>query len=714
MKGTKRILSGVLSVLTTVTFAFSVTGCDLESFFNDKSQTKTGVNSGMADGNLTNGEWLAMVNDAFGMRHEENAGQSDVEIAKDWGVIGEEEINLDSPVDDKFATQTLMRATGYCDLNSTDTEIINSAIDHGVITDSSSISSPQAAVSALNKAVDSWSDQQFENRNNIVYAENVKDFTESLSYESVVVSADNSQVTLPSDSASEVKEGTVLLVPTDDNGGASALKVVSVSETGTGTSSFVTVPATIQELYTTLEVSGSFEPDYNNIEILDDSVTISGGEIMGMSDTDSSAEVQPLSSTGFDGSKIIQTFDPNSSILIEKDLGDGVKLTAKVKDININTDIDWDFSLSDGLEIDHVYLAVDSDISTGVKCELFEKKLKEKYKQLKRNDVSEGAECNIDVAKIPIKICPGVTLEAKIGFLISAKGFFTVEVSFFNSKGIEIKNGSVRKIDEQRIGDLEFKLTAEIGAYAHLKVSLNLDYIIGNCKVVALDFKIGPKAKGVLKSDMTGEDDDLVCVDVSGYLAINLNVELNDLFKIIGLKATIKLIDVTEKNSPIVFTPLHLEIDGRSDSVKVQIVPKCTKGGEAKETTQNSENENVTESVEESIETATIAEGDLQINKFYLSISENETAQVVVMALPAGITMADTIWSSSDPSVATVDANGIVTATGTGSTIITVELDDGSAAMCAVNVYEAPKNTEITTLTESIISKSEKQIMICA
>lgn len=697
MKKSKRILSGILSVLTMVTFVTSTTGCNLKEFFTGTSDTSDSVSSSMEDGTITNSEWLAMVNDAFGMRHEENTDQSDEDIAKEWGVIGDNEaIDMDSPINDQFATKTLMRATGYCDLNSTDEEIINSAIDHGVINQNGDLSDPISAVTALDSAVYSWSNQEFETRNNIVYAENLHDFTSSLSHESVTISDDSSQVTIASDNVSGVEPGSVLLVPTDNNGGASALKVVSVSESTVGKATFVTVPATIEEVYSDVEVSGTFEPDYNNIEILDDGVSIGSGEIEGMfGDSDSMVQVQPLGCTGYNEDNIMKTAS-KPDVRLEKKLGDGSSIIVTIKDLSFNADVDWECSLFEGLDINRVYFSVDSEISAGIKGE-------KKFVKDAKGDKDK----KISLAKIPIKICPGVSIDLELAVVISVKGVVTVEVTVLNSKGIEIKNGSIRKIDEQQLKKLDIKLWAEAGVLFNFNASLNLDYIVGECKLVALDIKIGPKIKGQIRTSIGGEDTGLVCADVSGYLAINLNVELNDIFKALGLKVTIRLINITEKDSPIVFTPLHIEFDSRSGSLEVNIVEKCTAGGKKEEETSES---NTEESTTEQAEP--IATGEFKLGDMFITISENQKAKITIESMPSDMKASDIKWSSNNTAVATVDGNGNITAKSAGSAVITVFTPDGNKYSCAVTVKASDGQAQMKSMSKYF--SNEKSVIVAA
>ena len=86
-----------------------------------------------------------------------------------------------------------------------------------------------------------------------------------------------------------------------------------------------------------------------------------------------------------------------------------------------------------------------------------------------------------------------------------------------------------------------------------------------------------------------------------------------------------------------------------------------------------------------SVETVTL-------NSSTLNLSPEETAQLIATVVPADVY--EVTWTSSDPSVATVDANGLVTAVAPGTATITATAD-GVSATCTVTVtrpYTPPAN----------------------
>lgn len=74
-----------------------------------------------------------------------------------------------------------------------------------------------------------------------------------------------------------------------------------------------------------------------------------------------------------------------------------------------------------------------------------------------------------------------------------------------------------------------------------------------------------------------------------------------------------------------------------------------------------------------------------------LILTEEETAVLTATVEPANATNQKVTWSSSAPGVATVDANGKVTAVDVGTAVITVTTEDGDkTATCTVTVEHDP------------------------
>ena len=78
----------------------------------------------------------------------------------------------------------------------------------------------------------------------------------------------------------------------------------------------------------------------------------------------------------------------------------------------------------------------------------------------------------------------------------------------------------------------------------------------------------------------------------------------------------------------------------------------------------------------------------ITVSQANVSLKLNETAQLTAVVTPDNTANKNVTWSSSDPSVASVDANGLVTAKAAGTTTIKVATVDGSqkTATCTVTV----------------------------
>ena len=110
---------------------------------------------------------------------------------------------------------------------------------------------------------------------------------------------------------------------------------------------------------------------------------------------------------------------------------------------------------------------------------------------------------------------------------------------------------------------------------------------------------------------------------------------------------------------------------------------------------------NITVTTEDGDKTATclvtveavpvVAVTGVTLNKTSLKLYTRDSETLTATVAPAGATNKNVIWTSSEPTVATVDANGKVTAKSTGIADITVTTEDGGkTATCRVGVVRRP------------------------
>ncbi len=78
---------------------------------------------------------------------------------------------------------------------------------------------------------------------------------------------------------------------------------------------------------------------------------------------------------------------------------------------------------------------------------------------------------------------------------------------------------------------------------------------------------------------------------------------------------------------------------------------------------------------------------EVYLDKSSATLTEGDTATLTATVLPENTTYSkDVSWSSSNSAVATVDANGTVTAKSAGTAVITATIENGKTASCTVTV----------------------------
>lgn len=661
----KRIISAITSVAVFASVATVFSGCSAEEFFNGSSQTAQNVVadndnavSPADDGVLTNGEWLAMVNDAFGMQVDESAENGEVDSAKEWGVIGENDvIDLDAPVDDKFVASTLMRASGFADENSTDEEIIQSAIEHGVISSPDAVlSDPNQALASLSTAQSSWSHQTFEEHIDLQLADNVSNFSEIISPGDIQISEQD--ITMPSEYTQELEKDSVFIIPKETaDGQGGAYKVIAVIDHADGTATVKSVPATMEEVYKQVDIQGQFEADYSSFVPTNDNVTVTP---VGYTPSHDNAKITQLGRMTYNDNIEKLANAPFQSIDFSVEVDD-CTISASLKDIALNTDIDWSYGLIKGLQINRIYMAVDYSTEVGIEYGIDgDKDIFDEDYLLKSKSFSEPS---IEIGKMAIYICPGISVNLRVNITFEASGKISVKVTTENTKGFEIKGSSFRAINETN-HSAEIALTGEAGIYLKLTLALSLDYIVGEVDLVSLQLKVGPTLSAEVKIhlDESPEKKNLLCIDATMYMKLEIKlVLLEQVTKAFGIDASITLVDLDKESSPIKVQK-HLE--------NFKVVDHCT-AGEATTT--------------EPPTTTTVPVGVFALNKSYVSLNVGTSAEIGIKSLPSGYSAGDVVWSSDDTSKVTVSSDGTVTAVAGGSVIITASTSDGKYKFsCAV------------------------------
>ena len=106
-----------------------------------------------------------------------------------------------------------------------------------------------------------------------------------------------------------------------------------------------------------------------------------------------------------------------------------------------------------------------------------------------------------------------------------------------------------------------------------------------------------------------------------------------------------------------------------------------------------------------------VAVTGISLNKTTLTLPRLKSEKLVATVTPTGATKKDVKWTSTDPTIATVDADGTVKAVKYGqATIIATTVDGGFTAVCQVNVDFATAIEKI--LSESLVYSRNGQIII--
>ena len=200
----------------------------------------------------TYGEAIAEIDRAFGL-FTDGSDSANIEEAKIWDIIDEDAvIDTSAPITAEFLVDAVMRATGFVNGDTPQAEVIQSAIDHGVITDADlTLIDLADTYEIIDRAKDAWMHPDYDNEIHVELVDGVVDLTNEIGTDEFTISGDGS-VVLPSRFADRIKEGTVFVLPKDAAGNGGAYKAQKVTENGIHLE-LSCVPADVSEVYSSIK-----------------------------------------------------------------------------------------------------------------------------------------------------------------------------------------------------------------------------------------------------------------------------------------------------------------------------------------------------------------------------------------------------------------------------------------------------------------------------
>ncbi len=525
---------------------------------------------------MTVNEWLAEVNDAFGLNILQGVtGSSDLEIAKAWGVLvdyKDDEIDLDAKISAEFVAVTLVNVAG---LKATQEELaavqiknadelkfydkVAVAVAKGVIEVNVLGMVPtyamdkSEAMDALAIAKDLWKNRSFDGEEYAIdYVDGVKEVDADYT-------ADGNVLTFAEET--DLVEGDVFVA------GNEAF-VADVVEGNTVTTSEVDA----KEVIETVDYEGSFEPILPTAAVTDGTgeVISEGADLVGLDGFDLKREInnilkdaniiQSLANISFSVGgfkvKVKVTGDSDLYISIGKSFADGhVNVLKEYELSNLKIDAKFDADIK-SLKFNEVYLTSTYDLvdtttfSGSYTASLVERELGEGadavsfLDRVKGGlfDVAEG-ETKIDIAKFDIPIGnTSLTIGLNFSLVIGVDGYIKFIVTSENETGIEIINNKARIIYEEEV------LDNRIDAYGNFSICLGFGVGLGILGYEIVDVRviggIGAEVFATLKfvdanGNVISEATENVAIDaVSAAVAdsdLDIDVDLQGQVRLYGI-----------------------------------------------------------------------------------------------------------------------------------------------------------------------------------
>lgn len=387
-----------------------------------------------------------------------------------------------------------------------------------------------------------------EHENVIDVKDDVLDFNESI----IKSINGNTVIVVLNDETAKLTSGSIFIAPDPENDGCFVTyKVENVATTESGELKLTVSEPELSEVYNKISVQGVVDSNKNDKDLSPVGANVN---------TDNSAggnwlELHSDDNCYIDASKL----QFNKTYKIKTDDGD----TIEVK-------------LNGGLNNPVIEYVVDVDFVPDLFSPIYVKPNNFAVYVALKNELAFHGEAKVtlgsgsgtlEIAKVPVQLCPGVNVNIIVNLVVKADGTVTVDYSLENTVGIMItkENGA------QFIKDFKKSNPPEIAAQVNLSVGIapGLSLSIIGKEIAEVSAEIGVKGS----VDVKNLKDNLIHTNLKGHLFFDINYEIkvNDFTKKIFESINVKTKDtfevINESNSPLKIA-LHFE--------GINLVDECT------------------------------------------------------------------------------------------------------------------------------------------
>lgn len=641
-------------ILTLLALIAVLAGC------GSKPQEAASNRGGTGGGSLTKGEWIGLLGDKFGYNDPftEDAFYSDVnsgyayyaqiQACAEWEVIPEQgTFQPEDAASWEYAIQTAVRAVGIDRITnaglsvSEDTLVDffrNNIANTGAVDLNDTIAAGDAE-QLLGYAVNYMYGLAPAERFEYTYNENVHE----TSADAVSFRGDGMTATVNDGRSYQV--GDIIYLAPSATETAAAIRV-----TGTDGGQLTYEQASVEDVYSELQISGAFDATIVSVESADmDTTEVSlrntrpGVMYCAYERQSYTASTLFQRETAGEAVQTGASFNGNTAHF-DVSLGGNGEFAIDITNIKVTTDIDYSFF--GGLKHADAVVTFDDKITVSYTAEHYSKSIPLGSVQLQLGTTP----CNVELS-----------LTLNIGF--DGEVTLTYTSSVVGSLGYKKNCGLSKSLDNQN-ATFDFHAEATVTAEPTAKVDLRLL----NMSIANLQVTTGVVAVANVDVDLMGNQP--TCVDIYLYVPLRWGINQDGcIMTNISDKLKYSQTIWDSENSPI-NKRFHWE-----DGVETPD-DQCTRGQNDQVETGPVDEDGQPYDEFKLFEFEELDFGIIRVASIQLVLEQGESMNIGITSVPNGYQASELVYTVSDPSVCSVNG-GTVTAAGVGSTTVKISTSDG-------------------------------------